>query len=83
MDIKFEDRKEGGQLFRWIPEYLIWCSTSGRAVLVCPPIPYGTPYACTYWRVLVPSTSRSENFEGEEAGGRAFCIAEAYTRQLD
>ena len=81
--MKKEDRVENGCLFKWCPRLGLWCSphndrTRTREVLVVPP-----EDGETVWTVVVPSTDTSNALQGDNVEGRAFAIAEPYTRQTD
>jgi hypothetical protein len=77
MPTKLGDRTEYGHLFRWYERAGFWHTTSGQHVVVVPPrVP------CQPWLVIIPDQDRVEDIEGHEAEGRAFVIAEVYTRQM-
>jgi hypothetical protein len=77
MAVEINDRTEAGHLFQGLPQAGCWSTTNGRKVLVFPP---GTSLS---WWVVIPSTRQQHVLTGEDAGKRAFSIAEGYSRQKD
>ncbi len=70
------DRTDYGHRFQWLGES--WFSTSGQKVEVIPPKTLDD----RWWIVLHDQpTVEPMDFRGEDAEGRAFCVAEGYTRQ--
>ncbi len=72
------DRTEFDHNFRALPDINAWTTTSGREVLIYPPLEKQSD-----WWVDVPSQNRKVSLRGRHVVARAFCIAEGFSRQPD
>lgn len=72
-----QERIEYGHTFRRDPLFpRSWTSTEGNLVIVTEP-----DEETSNWKVLVVATDTVLEMSGEDAEGRAFCVAELFTRQ--